>query len=934
MPEYLHPGVYMEETSYRGKPIQGVSTSTAGFVGATAKGPEGKPSFVGSFAQYRRIFGDPPREIVGLGDQLGHSVKAFFDNGGSRCFVVRTLAADALASGAGIEQGIALKLADGVTVRGPTNRLRLNALRGVTAGSVLRIFTRPDSNSPFQETRTGTVESYDAQRGSVTLVAADEIPGGVTLSPKNTVILINGVVPAALLPAGGGAAFTAKNRGVDGDRIAVEIRPRDRPPVTLTSSNAVRQNTVLDLAGADPAIGDLTVEMTAPALRRLRVGDEIAIGGSDGLIVAAIADGDVSFDVNGGGAGADHSAAGTTAMLVERGGVAIDTPFDLGAAPAAMAIDMTGGGPFGPTGLSHDIVSLLQNGDIVRLDTGGATTDIVITGIQTAQDLAAGAHVTLAAGMATAETLPVAASVTATTDTDAGFARLYVGDVSGFAAPARAGSPESVAISDGSAFDMAQVLLVDPANNVLYVDKANYPTNVAPDTWITVEALQVASDGQTSVRVASTGSFYSGAKVELDTGTSKIEAIVEAVDPAARTVRFTAGLALGAGNFIDLDPDPTLRMTYLRTCEIDVVVYENDVLAESYEGLTWNPDQSTEAGLRYYANRINDGEVGSDLVSVTVAPAAGLGFAQAPVNADGQPRSLGGGSNGSALTELDLIGADNGPGRRTGIQALSEREDISMVAVPGVVAETVQGALITHAELMQYRIAVLDCEPDAGDVTALQSHRNNYDSKYAAYYAPWLKALNSQSGRIENFPPSGYAMGIYARSDNTVGVHKAPANEVVRNITDVALPLTAAEQDVLNPIGVNLIRDLTPRGIRVWGARTVSSDPEWKYVNIRRLFIYLEHSIDIGTQWVVFEPNNEALWAKVVETVTSFMTGVWKTGALMGTKPEDAFFVTCDRTTMTQDDIDNGRLIVEVGLAPTAPAEFVIFRIGQAILTK
>jgi phage tail sheath protein FI len=261
----------------------------------------------------------------------------------------------------------------------------------------------------------------------------------------------------------------------------------------------------------------------------------------------------------------------------------------------------------------------------------------------------------------------------------------------------------------------------------------------------------VAADGAVSLRVASTGSFYTGAKVELDSGTDKIEMTVEAVDTAARTVR------------------------------------------------------------------------------VTPPAVAGLGFANAPVNATGRPAPPTGGSNGSALTGLDLIGADNGPGRRTGIQALSERDDISMVAVPGVTVETVQTALITHCERLRYRMAVLDSPAAAAEVTAIQAHRNNYDSKYAAYCAPWLKAQNSQSGRIETFPPSGYAMGIYARSDNTVGVHKAPADEVVRNITDVALPLTAAEQDVLNPIGVNLIRDLTPRGIRVWGARTISSDQEWKY---------------------------------------------------------------------------------------------------------
>ena len=440
----------------------------------------------------------------------------------------------------------------------------------------------------------------------------------------------------------------------------------------------------------------------------------------------------------------------------------------------------------------------------------------------------------------------------------------------------------------------------------------------------------MVADGQATLSVASTASFYSGAKVELDSGTDKFEAIVQSVDPAARTVTLTAGIGLGGpGNFIDLPADPAARNVYLRTCEIDVLVYEDGTLKETFEGLTWNPDATTTAGLRYYVARLNDPESGSKLVTLTEAPAPGLDFADAPVVADGQRRSLGGGSNGSALTDIDIIGSDNGPGQRTGIQALAERDDISMVAVPGVTLETVQSQLIAHCELMKYRMAVLDAPPDALDVTAVQAHRNNYDSKYAAYYAPWLRALNLRTGRIESFPPSAYAMGIYARSDNAVGVHKAPANEVVRNVVDVALPFTAAEQDVLNPVGVNLIRDLTPRGIRVWGARTISSDQEWKYVNIRRLFIFCEHSIDIGTQWVVFEPNSEALWAKVVETITSFLTGVWKSGALMGTTREEAFFVTCDRTTMTQDDIDNGRLVCEIGLAPVAPAEFVIFRIGQ-----
>ena len=173
--------------------------------------------------------------------------------------------------------------------------------------------------------------------------------------------------------------------------------------------------------------------------------------------------------------------------------------------------------------------------------------------------------------------------------------------------------------------------------------------------------------------------------------------------------------------------------------------------------------------------------------------------------------------------------------------------------------------------------------------------------------------------------------GIYARTDIERGVHKAPANEVIRGAVDLEFPVPKGNQDILNPRGVNCARDFRSdgRGIRLWGARTMSSNGEWKYINVRRLFLYVEESIDEGTQWVVFEPNDEPLWARVRRSVTGFLRGVHRSGALMGTTEDEAFFVKCDRTTMTQDDIDNGRLICYIGIAPVKPAEFVIFRISQ-----
>jgi phage tail sheath protein FI len=450
-------------------------------------------------------------------------------------------------------------------------------------------------------------------------------------------------------------------------------------------------------------------------------------------------------------------------------------------------------------------------------------------------------------------------------------------------------------------------------------------------------AVRTATAGAGGVlELASVGGFYTGAIVEVTRGTGNRDyATVTAVDPVNRR--------------INLSPDTggaVATTDWVRTLEIDVLIYDRGQLKESFTGLTWNPDPVASSFTRYYVDRVNDATTGSTLVQVVTTatlpfppppaaslaapqpPAAVLTPAGQPTTADGFAAALTGGGDGATLSNTDLIGVDNGPGSRTGIEALRERDDIALVAVPGVIDRAVQSALLIHCETLKYRFAVLD-GISSSDVSAIQAHRNNYDSKYGGYYTPWLSTTDLATGRDMLVPPSGHVLGICARVDNERGVHKAPANEVVRGITGLMLPFGNGEQDVLNPAGINLIREFEGRGIRVWGGRTTTSDSEWKYVNVRRLFIYLEHSIDRGTQWVVFEPNNEALWQRVVETIDSFLFGVWKTGALMGTKPEEAFFVRCDRTTMTQDDIDNGRLVCLIGVAPAFPAEFVIFRIGQ-----
>ncbi|MFI0418850.1 phage tail sheath C-terminal domain-containing protein [Spongiactinospora sp. 9N601] len=321
----------------------------------------------------------------------------------------------------------------------------------------------------------------------------------------------------------------------------------------------------------------------------------------------------------------------------------------------------------------------------------------------------------------------------------------------------------------------------------------------------------------------------------------------------------------------------------------------------------------------------------SQLVRVTVRGALD-DLTRFPTPARGTALPLDGGSDGhGTLSVGDFVGTDGGSGRRTGIVALEDIDEVAICAVPGVWSGTVESALVTHCEQLKDRFAVLDPQ-DGLDMERIQAFREPFDTRYAALYYPWLVVNDPSVNRFVEVPPSGHLAGIYARVDNERGVHKAPANVVIRGIrlTDgIAQDITKRQQDILNPKGINALRFFPGLGHRVWGARTLSSDTSWKYVNVRRLFLFLEESIDEGTQWVVFEPNDESLWALVRQTITNFLTTVWRSGALAGATANEAFFVTCDRSTMTDDDIANGRLICVIGVAPVFPAEFVIFRIQQ-----
>jgi hypothetical protein len=374
----------------------------------------------------------------------------------------------------------------------------------------------------------------------------------------------------------------------------------------------------------------------------------------------------------------------------------------------------------------------------------------------------------------------------------------------------------------------------------------------------------------------------------------------------------------------DITDNNLLPTKVLYTCEISMEVRYDDS-TEVYENLSFNIESP---------NYIVKKTAKSDLITVEYKGSNEIGNPFGTLCTEDETVvsvEFKGGSNGSAsdVTADRFIGEDKGAGNRTGIQAFLDNDVVSIMAVPGITDPNVQLTLVAHCENLGSRFAVLDVPRNAKKVDEIIAHRDIFSSSYAALYHPWLTVFDPLDKKNIAIPPSGSIIGIFARSDNSRGVHKAPANEVVRSCVGLDIQFNKGEQDILNPKGVNLIRPFPGQGIRVWGARTVSGDPSWKYVNVRRLFIFLEETIKANTNWAVFEPNDETLWTRVHRTISVFLNGMWRNGSLAGTSADEAFFVNIGRSTMSQDDIDNGRLVCVIGVAPVKPAEFVIFRITQ-----
>lgn len=438
-----------------------------------------------------------------------------------------------------------------------------------------------------------------------------------------------------------------------------------------------------------------------------------------------------------------------------------------------------------------------------------------------------------------------------------------------------------------------------------------------------IDTLVSGAVGNNRVRLRTASGFYQGAWIEIDRGSApdKIFRQVLAVNGLVLTLDGAAMVAA------DVAPVAPATETIATVCEF--------ALTASYDGVTETYPSLTLANVpgKYVVDVLS----GSSLINVDLATMPGGTHPFLfPSGSDGLNLTVTTAGTDVAPNAAAMRGVDNGPGRRTGLRALEEIEDISIIVAPGWGDASVQDAMIEQCERLKYRVALLDPEVVTAGVaptlTDIQNQRRRFDTKYAAVYYPRI-IIRDSNDDLFAMGPAGHMAGICARVDAERGVFKSPGNETVRNIVDLEAIVTKGEHEILNPApnNINVIRDFRNegRGLRIYGARCITSLNDWKYLAVRRLFIAIERSIEIGTQWAVLEPNDQRLWDRLIGSIDSFLTRQWRDGALMGTEKSQAFYILCGTSTMTQDDIDNGRLVMEIGIAPVKPAEFVIIRIGQ-----
>lgn len=827
MPEYLAPGVYVEETSFRAKSIEGVGTSTTAFVGPTRKGPivstepdpagnpPAAPELLTSYGDFERIYGGledlrfgPGAPPVAVTNYLAHSVLQFFNEGGSRLYVGRVANQPAPAATANLRGAVAAD--ESIFIR---NRFGGAGGNGRVTVSEIAVGAPADQLDAFAD---GVLLRVSDPTAAPASLEGGPLPADFSALPAANPIVLN-------LSVNG----TDRALGFAGQAAAIAATTDLPDPVTIGAAERefrVRVNGALQVVQLPQ--GE-TPRANVPAVL-------------NGLLTGVVA----SLDGN------------RLRLTTQRRGTS---------ASIQVLTTRLGFQP-GPAATSAFADANNNVGDLAAITLADVQARVAALNAGLGAGVAPVLEATELAGGRFALRTRLANSTAALGIRPAGAGESSAHTALGLPAPGAAAG------GTGAAPILYQRATVG-GQRVWHVPN---DTN----TRLTAAGLANRELHTLSFSLVFDGPAGEGDSIVFD------------------DLAFGRDHPRFAGTF--LVQHPAARSdALLQPVWFDIGA--NVDPAELYNALFPAATTTVEDGRAVAVHQLTGGTDG-------LSPMVGT-----PTDA------------GSYAAAFELL---------RGV------EDISIIAAPGhsdyPAGEAIRNALIAHAERPRaYRIAVLDPPPRQlpGDV---RNYRARFDSHRAALYYPWVTVTNplARPGRDDveleiNLPPSGFIAGIYARNDVEQSVAKAPANEIVRGALRFESDINFAQQQMLNPLGINCLRFLSGRGYRVWGARTASSDPEWKYVNVRRLFIYLEASIDRGTQWAVFENNGPRLWANVRETVEAFLYNEWVSGNLLGSTPKEAFFVRCDRSTMTQNDLDNGRLICLIGVAPLRPAEFVIFRIGQ-----
>lgn len=861
MPEYLHPGVYIEEVSSGVRPIEGASTSTAGFVGLTAKGVPNRATFITSYAEFVRKFGD-----LVAGSLLPYAVQQFFGNGGKRCYIVRVL----------------------------------NALSAVAAG---RDFPDRETGGPARSVLRVRADGAGAWGNSV-LVEVEDGTENPTTEFKLLVYHEDPIVPVEVFdnlsmdPAADGYVETAVNGASDFIRVE-DLGNRTTP------GNATR-TTTNPLADPVPFAGGgetVTLELPDGTVNTVNFAGNTARADVVTALATAWGPLNVSAELN-----------AANRLVVRHNAAGFDRYFILGGPATAAGRPLEGLAGFAQ-GSGEATPGILKSAAAATFDTTGGNNvlTLLVHGNQPADTLPA---INLTVGPA----VPI--------DTLRGEieAVLQASAARGLVSVSREGNRLVLSTTNRGAGN-TRLEATGTANTQLQFRNLDRSGTVATGQGRSEPAFVQSGPGPFALANNSNFSILVnngalGAPSPPIVVSFTAAAIPNLAAVSAQTVANTINAAAGGA--------------VVATAVNGRVLLRQSRRGRAYTLQVVDGQGSPNVQLRFDGG-VQHGWHEGDLDSPYYRP--GFNLDALGVN---QPRELQGGDDGSPPSNFDFIGT---PATKTGLHALDDVVDVSIIAIPGNFSAQVIGDALGYCQNRKDCFFIADSpgkltrdDPVTDPPHAQDFVRNQLPvkSSYGALYYPWLEIADPIGpGRNPRrfVPPSGFVAGLYARIDNTRGVFKAPAGTEANLIGALGLEysVTDAEQDILHPFGVNCIRRFPASGLVIWGARTLAtqSDPEYRYVPVRRYTIYLEVSIYRGTQYAVHEPNDETLWESLEANITDFMMGEFRKGALAGATPDEAFQVKCDRDLNPDSEVNAGRVNMEVRFAPLKPAEFVIIRISQ-----